>query len=66
MKPANNAPVYAGMYKELTEVARSHGYAMAVHGSMARDFDLICIPWTDTASEHLKVVEDFVRYFMYR
>lgn len=44
MKPANNAPVYACMYQELAEICRAHGYALAIHGSMARDFDLIAIP----------------------
>ncbi len=45
MKPANNAPVYASLYAELAEVFRTHGYALAIHGSLARDFDLIAIPW---------------------
>jgi hypothetical protein len=26
-------------------VARQHGYAVAVHGSLARDIDLIAVPW---------------------
>ncbi len=28
-------------------VARDAGYAIAVHGSLARDIDLVAIPWTD-------------------
>lgn len=63
MKPANNAPVYAGMYRELTEIARAHGYAMAVHGSMIRDFDLICIPWTHNPSTPHEVVTAFSKCF---
>lgn len=48
MKPANYAPVYAAaMYPELAGIAREHGYALAVHGSLARDFDLIAIPWVE-------------------
>ena len=57
MKPANNAPFYACMYAELAEIARGHGYALAVHGSMARDFDLIAIPWTDVAASPEVVLE---------
>ena len=34
----------------LTEQARSDGYALAVHGSGARDLDLILIPWTEQAN----------------
>lgn len=31
----------------LREVARSCGYAIAVHGSLERDIDLIAVPWRD-------------------
>jgi hypothetical protein len=63
MKPANYAPVYAGLYPELAEIARSHGYAMAVHGSMARDADLICIPWIEDAAEPQSVVDEITGTF---
>ena len=56
MKPANYSPVYAALYPELAEIARSHGYAMAIHGSMARDFDVFCIPW----AEHITTPQDLV------
>ncbi|MGE3840032.1 MAG: hypothetical protein AB7I50_00450 [Vicinamibacterales bacterium] len=29
--------------------ARELGYALGVHGSLARDIDLIAVPWTDDA-----------------
>lgn len=46
MKPANNAPFYAaGLYPKLADIFRSHGYALAVHGSVGTDFDLIAVPW---------------------
>lgn len=63
MKPANFAPVYACLYPQLAEIARSHGYAMAVHGSMARDFDLICVPWTDNCASPAGVVATMVGMF---
>lgn len=48
MKPANFGPFYAaGLYPKLAEVFRAHGYALAVHGSLASDFDLIAVPWVD-------------------
>jgi hypothetical protein len=31
------------------EVARSCGYSVAVHGSLARDLDLVAVPWTPEA-----------------
>src|ERR1039457_6181828 len=30
--------------------ARKHGYAIAVHGSLKRDIDLIAVPWVEHAS----------------
>ncbi|MFC3642273.1 hypothetical protein [Aquibium oceanicum] len=66
MKPANYAPVYAGLYPELAEIARKHGYAMAVHGSLARDADLICIPWTDEAESPQAIVDEITTTFAIR
>lgn len=33
----------------IREAARFQGYAVAVHGSLKRDIDLVAIPWTDQA-----------------
>lgn len=33
----------------LRDTANFHGYALAVHGSLARDLDLVAIPWTEAA-----------------
>ena len=49
--PPSYAPVYAAMYPELAEVANCHGYALAIHGSLQRDFDLIAVPWVWNAKE---------------
>ena len=66
MKPANFAPVYACLYPKLAEVTREHGYALAVHGSMVRDFDLVCIPWTEKPSSPADVVESITKKFAIR
>lgn len=66
MKPANNAPIYCGLYVDLAEIARKHGYAMALHGSMARDFDLICIPWIEVPSSPQVVVDEICNTFAIR
>ena len=63
MKPANFAPVYACLYPQLAEISRSHGYALATHGSMARDFDLICVPWSDKPSDPQDVVLSMLNAF---
>ena len=63
MKPANNAPIYASIYSELAELCRSHGYALAIHGSLSKDFDLVCVPWADNVSEPIDVVIAIVGKF---
>lgn len=51
MKPATYAPAYALAYPVLAEAARSVGYALALHGTMGRDCDLVAIPWTEEAQD---------------
>ncbi len=64
MKPANRAPMYAAcVYPDLAEITRKHGYALAVHGSLARDFDLIAIPWIETPSSHSEVIAAITQEF---
>ncbi len=54
VKPPRNlhptaVAVYAALLPGLREVAREHGYALALHGSMTSDLDLIAVPWVDGA-----------------
>ncbi len=42
---------YAALYPRLREVARQHGYALALHGSLVKDLDVIAVPWTVDASD---------------
>lgn len=58
MKPATI--LYIESIEYLREVAKDCGYAIAVHGSMARDLDLLACPWTDDAIEP-KVLAESVR-----
>lgn len=44
--PASMVCLYGFMQK----VAHARGYALACHGSMNRDFDLIAIPWVEKPS----------------
>jgi hypothetical protein len=41
--------VYDGAIGSLRARARELGYALAVHGSLARDIDLVAVPWVDEA-----------------
>jgi hypothetical protein len=37
--------------------ARRHGYALAIHGSLSRDLDLVAIPWVVKAATNEDLVE---------
>ena len=63
VKP-NYAPVYAAaLYPDLAAICVQHGYALAVHGSLARDFDLIAVPWTESPSEPQAVLDEIQSRF---
>lgn len=49
MKPPSMAPFFALTYQALTDVCRERGYALALHGTMDRDLDLVAVPWTEAA-----------------
>lgn len=66
MKDPTYAPMYCALYPKLATIARSHGYALAVHGTLARDMDLICIPWVAQPSPPQTVVDQITREFHIR
>lgn len=66
MKPATFGPVYCCIYPEIAEIARSHGYALAIHGTLARDFDLICVPWVDLPSDPEAVVSALTSKYRFK
>jgi hypothetical protein len=43
--------IYHELIEPIRSVARKFGYAIALHGSLARDIDLIAVPWTEEAVE---------------
>ncbi len=62
--PPSYAPVYAAaMYPELAEIAKRHGYALAVHGSLQRDLDLIAVPWVECPSCPEDLLKEFCTVF---
>jgi hypothetical protein len=54
------------MYPDLAKIFQRHGYALAVHGSLARDFDLIGIPWADKVSPEKEVLAEVTKVFAVR
>lgn len=56
------SPWYVMAYVGLERVAWRHGYALTLHGSMARDLDLVAIPWTKDADDPDKLIAAIVRF----
>lgn len=56
MKDVSPAATYAALLPDLTAAAREVGYALAPHGSFARDLDLIAVPWTENAGSAEQLV----------
>lgn len=47
---------YAVLYESMRKAALDLGYALALHGSMQSDMDLMAMPWTEDA----RPIEDLV------
>lgn len=48
--------IYAQIIPKIREVAKGLGYAIAIHGTMARDLDLLAVPWIHDAAEPIDLV----------
>lgn len=47
-KSLNSKPMfYACLLESLRKIAYENGYALAIHGSCARDLDLIAVRWNE-------------------
>lgn len=55
------AAAYVALYPMLLQIAKDHGYTLAVHGSLHRDFDLVAVPWIEGASDALTLIRAFRR-----
>lgn len=63
----NYAPVYAAaLYPELAKIFQKHGYALAVHGSLRKDLDLIAVPWAEKISPHEDILEEIAETYVFR
>ena len=41
--------LYGVLYPVILDAAKGSGYAIALHGSLGRDMDVIAVPWTEDA-----------------
>lgn len=43
------------LLQEIQEAAHTHGYCVAVHGSLLTDIDFVAVPWVDYPSSQEEV-----------
>lgn len=48
--------IYAQLLPEIRETGKRLGYAIAIHGSMRRDLDLLAVPWVEDAEPAERLV----------
>lgn len=64
---AERMTFYAALYPKLREVAKTCGYALALHGSLVKDLDLVAVPWIEEAKppdELLKTLTEAANGFI--
>lgn len=49
--------IYAQLLPKIREAAKGLGYALAIHGTMSRDFDILAAPWVEDAATAEELVE---------
>lgn len=55
--------IYSQILPRIREAGKNLGYAIAIHGTMTRDLDLLAVPWIEDAAEPsalVKVIADEV------
>jgi hypothetical protein len=55
------AMVYAAVMPELHDCAHACGYALAVHGSLRRDCDVVAVPWVVWAEPPERLISALAR-----
>lgn len=54
--------LYAYYFFGLKEIALKYGYNLVLHGSLARDMDLIAIPWQKDLGFVEEMIKEFAEY----
>lgn len=59
VKPNPKPAFYAVLLESFRKIALSKGYALAVHGTMASDMDLLAVAWVEEASSPQELFDAF-------
>ena len=57
------AAFYACMWDDIRKCAMDNGWAVALHGSLVSDMDIMAMPWVDGAISFDKLVEEISKLF---
>ncbi len=57
------AAFYAAMWDDFRQAAMNKGWALALHGSLASDMDIMAMPWVETACHPLEMVMELKKCF---
>ena len=57
------AAFYAAMWDDIRQAAMDVGWAVALHGSLASDMDIMAMPWTDYACSFEDMLPKIVALF---
>lgn len=57
------AVFYAAMWNDFRQAAMDKGWALALHGSLASDMDIMAMPWTEDACAPLDMALAIKRCF---
>lgn len=54
---------YAAMWDDIRKCAMDNGWAVALHGSLVSDMDIMAMPWIEEASPFETVVSEIAALF---
>jgi hypothetical protein len=57
------AVFYAALWNDLRQAAMDKGWALALHGSLASDMDIMAMPWTEEATTDIEMIEALKKCF---
>jgi len=57
------AVFYAAMWEDLRKAALNNGWALALHGSLASDMDIMAMPWIEEAKTDIEMIESLKECF---
>lgn len=57
------AAFYAAMWDDIRQCAMDDGWAVALHGSLNSDMDIMAMPWVEDAVNHTTLIKDIAELF---